>query len=296
MRVAYTPGHASHHVSYFHEDSGWAFVGDVAGVRHPAGRPHADADPAARHRRRGLAGLARAGRVVVAADDRGHPLRRARGRRATLDDARSQLRRWAEAARDLDEDAFGERFHAALEAEIDDEAVLGAMFQAQRPAPRVRRARALLAQARRRAPPALSWLLSPVAPALLLAARGRVLPEQRAQACARALREDPPRAAPDPRAAALAYATLVELPRWGCLADNRLGHLLCERTRSSPSVPRIAFGLPPLRRAGPAQRSLLAPTRTTVPLVRPALAAITRRRAGRRAGGARSRVPAVLAG
>jgi glyoxylase-like metal-dependent hydrolase (beta-lactamase superfamily II) len=31
--VAYTPGHASHHVSYFHEDSGWAFVGDVAGVR-----------------------------------------------------------------------------------------------------------------------------------------------------------------------------------------------------------------------------------------------------------------------
>jgi glyoxylase-like metal-dependent hydrolase (beta-lactamase superfamily II) len=33
FRVAYTPGHASHHVSYFHEDSGRAFVGDVAGVR-----------------------------------------------------------------------------------------------------------------------------------------------------------------------------------------------------------------------------------------------------------------------
>jgi glyoxylase-like metal-dependent hydrolase (beta-lactamase superfamily II) len=31
--VAYTPGHASHHVSFLHEDSGWAFVGDVAGVR-----------------------------------------------------------------------------------------------------------------------------------------------------------------------------------------------------------------------------------------------------------------------
>ena len=30
MRVAYTPGHASHHVSYFHEESGTAFVGDVA--------------------------------------------------------------------------------------------------------------------------------------------------------------------------------------------------------------------------------------------------------------------------
>ena len=33
MRVAYTPGHASHHVCYFHEESGMAFVGDVAGVR-----------------------------------------------------------------------------------------------------------------------------------------------------------------------------------------------------------------------------------------------------------------------
>jgi glyoxylase-like metal-dependent hydrolase (beta-lactamase superfamily II) len=33
MRVAYTPGHASHHVCYLHEESGTAFVGDVAGVR-----------------------------------------------------------------------------------------------------------------------------------------------------------------------------------------------------------------------------------------------------------------------
>ena len=32
-RVAYTPGHASHHVSYLHEPSGIAFVGDVGGVR-----------------------------------------------------------------------------------------------------------------------------------------------------------------------------------------------------------------------------------------------------------------------
>lgn len=33
FRVEYTPGHASHHVAYLHEDSGWALVGDVAGVR-----------------------------------------------------------------------------------------------------------------------------------------------------------------------------------------------------------------------------------------------------------------------
>jgi glyoxylase-like metal-dependent hydrolase (beta-lactamase superfamily II) len=31
--VAYTPGHASHHVSYLHTPSGRAFTGDVAGVR-----------------------------------------------------------------------------------------------------------------------------------------------------------------------------------------------------------------------------------------------------------------------
>ena len=30
--VAYTPGHASHHVSYFDDSSGVAFVGDTAGV------------------------------------------------------------------------------------------------------------------------------------------------------------------------------------------------------------------------------------------------------------------------
>ena len=31
----YTPGHASHHVSYLHEAERWAYVGDVAGVRIP---------------------------------------------------------------------------------------------------------------------------------------------------------------------------------------------------------------------------------------------------------------------
>ncbi|PYR73013.1 MAG: MBL fold metallo-hydrolase, partial [Acidobacteria bacterium] len=31
--VAYTPGHASHHVSFFDRSSGVAFVGDVAGIR-----------------------------------------------------------------------------------------------------------------------------------------------------------------------------------------------------------------------------------------------------------------------
>lgn len=35
FRVAYTPGHASHHVTYLHEESRDAYVGDVGGVRIP---------------------------------------------------------------------------------------------------------------------------------------------------------------------------------------------------------------------------------------------------------------------
>jgi glyoxylase-like metal-dependent hydrolase (beta-lactamase superfamily II) len=35
FHVEYTPGHAKHHVSYFHRDTGHAYVGDVAGVRIP---------------------------------------------------------------------------------------------------------------------------------------------------------------------------------------------------------------------------------------------------------------------
>ena len=38
LRIAYTPGHASHHVCML-DDSGWAFVGDVAGVRLDPGEP-----------------------------------------------------------------------------------------------------------------------------------------------------------------------------------------------------------------------------------------------------------------
>ena len=37
LRVAYTPGHASHHVSYFDPASRVAFVGDTAGIRRGAG-------------------------------------------------------------------------------------------------------------------------------------------------------------------------------------------------------------------------------------------------------------------
>jgi glyoxylase-like metal-dependent hydrolase (beta-lactamase superfamily II) len=36
LRVEYTPGHASHHVSYFNPDSGIAFIGDTVGIKRTA--------------------------------------------------------------------------------------------------------------------------------------------------------------------------------------------------------------------------------------------------------------------
>ena len=82
MRVAYTPGHASHHVCYLHEESGTAFVGDVAAVLIPGDRPDRPAHPAARHRHRGLGGLDRDRRGLAAGAPRPHPLGPGRGARA----------------------------------------------------------------------------------------------------------------------------------------------------------------------------------------------------------------------
>ncbi len=45
FQVAYTPGHASHHVSYLHQPTGWAFTGDVAGVRIAGGPTIAPTPP-----------------------------------------------------------------------------------------------------------------------------------------------------------------------------------------------------------------------------------------------------------
>jgi len=45
FEVAYTPGHASHHVSYLHRPTRRAFTGDVTGVRIGAGRVMAPTPP-----------------------------------------------------------------------------------------------------------------------------------------------------------------------------------------------------------------------------------------------------------
>jgi glyoxylase-like metal-dependent hydrolase (beta-lactamase superfamily II) len=118
FRVAYTPGHASHHVAYLHEDSGDAYVGDVAGVRIPpheftvAPTPPPDIDVEAWERSLDVVAAWRPRRLCLThfgrADD---PLDQ-------LERVRERLRRSAELAR------RGERARFLSESAIEAERVL----------------------------------------------------------------------------------------------------------------------------------------------------------------------------
>lgn len=106
FRVRYTPGHASHHVSYLHPASGQAFVGDVAGVRIPpagfvgAPTPPPDIDVEAWERSMDLVADWQPSRLGLthfgAVDDI--------SRHLTI--LRARLRDWADRAREQDEATF----------------------------------------------------------------------------------------------------------------------------------------------------------------------------------------------
>ena len=107
MRVAYTPGHASHHVCYLHEESGTAFIGDVAASADPGLGPGRPPHAAARHRRRDLGGLDSA---IV---ESWKPERLALTHFGAIDDpvphlalVRERLREEAQLARELSEDDY----------------------------------------------------------------------------------------------------------------------------------------------------------------------------------------------
>jgi glyoxylase-like metal-dependent hydrolase (beta-lactamase superfamily II) len=115
MRVAYTPGHASHHVCYLHEESGTAFVGDVAAVRLPGvdlivpPTPPPDIDVEAWEDSIGIVESWQPERLALthfaAIDDPAPHLARVRER----------LREEAQLARELPEDAY-EQHHRDLVA------------------------------------------------------------------------------------------------------------------------------------------------------------------------------------
>src|SRR6476469_524977 len=107
MRVAYTPGHASHHVCYLHEDIGTAFVGDVAACRIPPSQlimpptPPPDIDVEAWEQSLDLVASWSPQRLALThfgAVEDGVP--------GYLAAARSRLREEAELAREMPQDAY----------------------------------------------------------------------------------------------------------------------------------------------------------------------------------------------
>jgi hypothetical protein len=130
--VLYTPGHAQHHVSYRHSETGMAFVGDVAGVRIPpagatvAPTPPPDIDVERWHASLDLVeewqptslGLTHWGQVDDAP--------------AQITAVRECLDAHAALARDLDAEDFAQAVRERLAAEVGG-VVAEAYFQASPP-------------------------------------------------------------------------------------------------------------------------------------------------------------------
>ncbi|HET7053237.1 MAG TPA: MBL fold metallo-hydrolase [Solirubrobacterales bacterium] len=133
MRVAYTPGHASHHVSYLHEESGTAFVGDVAAVKIPGvdlvvpPTPPPDIDVEAW-----------IGSIEIV--EGWAPERLALTHFGAIDDplphlaiVKERLHEEAQLARDLPEDVYEQRHRARVAACSADEASAAEMIQSVPP-------------------------------------------------------------------------------------------------------------------------------------------------------------------
>ncbi len=133
FRVAYTPGHASHHVSYFHADSGRAFVGDMAGCQVPPSdfllppTPPPDIDIEAWERSIDAIlewspqslGITHFGAID---DPAAHMAR-----------MRERLREQAELARELEAEAFETRVRDEMRASCEDEQTFRSFEQAAPP-------------------------------------------------------------------------------------------------------------------------------------------------------------------
>jgi glyoxylase-like metal-dependent hydrolase (beta-lactamase superfamily II) len=130
MRVAYTPGHASHHVCYLHEETGTALVGDVAAVRIPPTdlvlppTPPPDIDIELWEKSLGIV-------------EGWEPERLALTHFGAVDDVpehlevlRQRLRKEAELAREMSAEEYESDLRRRIEAEIEDKEVLAELLQA----------------------------------------------------------------------------------------------------------------------------------------------------------------------
>jgi glyoxylase-like metal-dependent hydrolase (beta-lactamase superfamily II) len=129
MRVAYTPGHASHHVCYLHEESGAAFVGDVAAVRIPDSgltvppTPPPDIDVEAWEESIGIVEGWRPQRLALThfgAIEEPAP---------HLAEVRERLHEEAQLARELDEAAYERRHRERVAAAAESEEVAAETIQ-----------------------------------------------------------------------------------------------------------------------------------------------------------------------
>jgi glyoxylase-like metal-dependent hydrolase (beta-lactamase superfamily II) len=129
MRVAYTPGHASHHVCYLHTDSGTAFVGDVAAVRIPGSNftvpptPPPDIDVEAWEESIGIVEDWAPERLALThfgAIEEPEP---------HLAEVRERLREEAKLARELSEDEYERRHRQRIAAAAESEEVATELIQ-----------------------------------------------------------------------------------------------------------------------------------------------------------------------
>jgi len=133
MRVIYTPGHASHHVCYLHEETGEAFVGDVAGVRLPgstytvAPTPPPDIDVEA-----WLASVDEVAALSPTALCLTH-FGRHEDVSEQLERLRAGLRERAEQALTMEPDEFAAWSEAETRAAVGDEEIAEALLQAAPP-------------------------------------------------------------------------------------------------------------------------------------------------------------------
>ncbi len=133
FQVQYTPGHASHHVSYLHDATGTAFTGDVAGVRVGDGpvfppTPPPDIDLGLWQESIDL--VQSWGPQALALTHFG----RFGDVDEHLDTLRERLATWGEIARHTNEDGYAQHVRAFIAREIDDPVTRDAYDQANPPA------------------------------------------------------------------------------------------------------------------------------------------------------------------
>jgi glyoxylase-like metal-dependent hydrolase (beta-lactamase superfamily II) len=132
-RVEYTPGHASHHVSFLHEPTGTAMVGDVAGSRIADGpilppTPPPDIDLEAWHRSLRTIAAWRPERIAIT-----HFGTWESDASAHLEEMHAVLDRWAEMSRHTNAASYAAAIEEEMRTRTSDPAVAEAFVRAMPP-------------------------------------------------------------------------------------------------------------------------------------------------------------------